>query len=170
MKTKAVIVVGLAAALAFLLGADQPAQGPSVYTDTLYGFTVEAPRFPKAAANTSVVPIAMHAPIDQAFVANVRATVQRIATSRQDFRQLSLAQFKVAGWRVNLDTDVTVSGREAVVFDYEGTVGGRALRWLALAVIDKEQVYLLTCTATKDTFSKYEKAFRDCVDSFKLTD
>ena len=168
MKTRAVLAIAVLAAVAVWLGAEQPGPMASTYTDALYGFTIQAPQFPPALPNTGVVAVQMYAPAEQGFAANVHVMVQRVATNRQNYRELSLAQFKVGGLTVNSDTDVTVSGREAIILDYEGMMGDRTLRWLALAVIDTEQVLLVTCTAPKDTFAKYEKEFRACLNSFSV--
>lgn len=170
MRGKAAVAIVVLASLTVLLGAEGPEHKASTYTDALYGFTIQAPQFPKAAAGTGVVPVMMYAPAESGFAANVNVMVQRVATTRKEYRETSRAQFEGMGLRQNPDSDVTVSGRKAIIFDYEGNMGGQELRWLALAVVDNEQVLLVTCTARKDSFAKYEKEFRACIDSFRLLD
>ncbi|MBE3098715.1 MAG: hypothetical protein IMZ44_16490 [Planctomycetes bacterium] len=164
---RAVLVVLAAAIGAGAAWAAAAARKPSVYQDGLYGFSIQAPAFPMAPPGAMVIPVMMTAPVEDKFAANVNVAVQQVTLSRDGFRQLSLAQFKQAGFKVNVDRDLTVFGKPAILWDYEGSAGGRDLHWLALAVIDTERVFLVTCTAPKDTFGKYEQEFHTCVNSFK---
>ena len=164
---RAVLVVLAAAIGAGAAWAAVVARKPSVYQDGLYGFSIQAPAFPMAPPGSMVIPVMMTAPAEDKFAANVNVAVQQVTLSRDGFRQLSLAQFKQAGFKVNVDRDLTVFGKPAILWDYEGSAGGRDLHWLALAVIDTERVFLVTCTAPKDTFGKYEQEFHTCVNSFK---
>lgn len=66
--------------------------------------------------------------------------------------------------------DRNVSGREALIFEYEGSPEGEALRFLALAVFDLDRVFLVTCAASSDMFPNYEKEFRACIESFRVQD
>ena len=163
---RAVLVV-LAAAVGAGAAWAAAARRPTVYQDGLYGFSIQAPAFPMAPPGAMVVPVMMTAPAEDKFAANVNVMVQQVALSRDGFRQLSLAQFKQAGFKVNVDRDLTVFGKDAILWDYEGSAGGRDLHWLALAVIDTERVFLVTCTALKDAFPKYEQEFHTCVNSFR---
>ncbi len=168
MRSRIAVAIVILVSLTVLLGAEGPEQQACTYTDALYGFTIQAPQFPEAPAGTGVIPVMMYAPAESGFATNVHVMVQRVAMTRQQYRETSLAEFKGMGLKVNSDTDTTVSGRDALIVDYEGKMAGRELRWLALAVVDKEQVLLVTCTAPKDSFEKYEKGFRACLDSFHL--
>jgi hypothetical protein len=163
---RAVLVV-LAAAVGAGAAWAAAARRPTVYQDGLYGFSIQAPAFPMAPPGAMVVPVMMTAPAEDKFAANVNVMVQQVALSRDGFRQLSLAQFRQVGFKVNVDRDLTVFGKDAILWDYEGSAGGRDLHWLALAVIDTERVFLVTCTALKDAFPKYEQEFHTCVNSFK---
>ena len=164
---RAVLVVLAAAIGAGAAWAAAAARKPSVYQDGLYGFSIQAPAFPMAPPGAMAVPVVMTAPAEDKFAASVNVVVQQVALSRDGYRQLSLAQFKQAGFKVNVDRDLTVFGKPAILWDYEGSAAGRDLHWLALAVIDTERVFLVTCTAPKDTFGKYEQEFHTCVNSFR---
>jgi len=168
MRGRAVVVLGVMVTVTVLLGAEQPGASVGTYTDTRYGFSIQAPAFPEAPSGGGVVPVQMFSPAELGFASNVNVMVQRAASSRPLYRQASRNQFQQMGLTINSDTDLTVSGKDAVLFNYEGAMGGRELRWLALAVIDAEQVFLVTCTAPKDTFGRYEKQFHACLDSFHL--
>ena len=164
---KAIVVLLAAAIGAGAAWAAAAARKPSVYQDGLYGFSIQAPAFPMAPPGATVVPVMLFAPAEDKFAANVNVVVQQVALSRDGFRQLSLAQFRQAGFKVNADRDLTVFGKPAILWDYEGSAGGRDLHWLALAVIDTDRVFLVTCTALKDAFPKYEQEFHTCVNSFR---
>jgi hypothetical protein len=98
----------------------------------------------------------------------VNVNIQPIVTTRQGYLELSLDQIRQAGFKVNSNRDVTVSGKDALRFDYEGKLGDRELRFLALAVIEKDRVILVTCTALKRSFEAIEPEFTACLDSFRL--
>ena len=168
MKTRAALVVVVLVAFTVWLGAEEAQRKVSTYSDAVYGFTIQAPRFPKGPAGGNVVPVFWQAPPEGGLSANVNVMVQRVAMTRQAYREATLAGFNQMGWKGISDSDLTVSGRDAMLIEYEGSMGGQAFRWLALAVLDKEHVFLVTCTATKDTFAKYEKEFRTSLDSFRL--
>jgi len=165
------LVYGLAAALAAagtVLAAQALERKPSVYTDGLYGFSIQAPAFPKAGKGSNVVPAILLGPAHGGFSSNVNVMIQHVVTTRDAYRQLSLGQMKAAGFKVLSDRDETVSGKEAIRCDYEGSQAGRDLRFLVLAVMDGDRVFLVTCTALKDEFGDYQKEFEACLGSFKL--
>ena len=102
------------------------------------------------------------------YFANVGVVVQNVTVTAEQYRKLTLRQFKTAGIKLLSESKKKVSGRDALMFNYEGRMQGQLLRWLALAVIDKDKVFLITCTARKDGFGKLEKRFKDCLTSFKI--
>jgi hypothetical protein len=114
------------------------------------------------------MPIAMAGPARSGFASNVNVTVQRVTTSREKFRDLSVKQFQMLRFKINSEQNLTISGKDAILFDYEGNMEGKDLRFLALAVVDTDRVFLTTCTALKSRFQEDEPEFRACLDSFKL--
>ncbi len=168
MKTAAVAGVCLLAGIAW--GGQAAARKPSTFTDETYRFTIPAPAFPKAKSGDSVVPVVMFAPAESDHTPNVQVTVHQVALKLEEYRRAQLDQVKRAGWKVNAETKVKVSGREAILFDYEGPHQGRELRWLALALVDRDRAFLVTAAALKAGFAKVEKEFRTCLEGFKLAD
>jgi hypothetical protein len=140
----------------------------SAYTDATYGFTIHAPSFPKATRGT-VVPLMMYAPPEDQFATNVNVGVQSVQMSRKAYRDASVAQFQKLGFKINSERNTTVSGKDAIFWDYEGTMAGRSMRFLALAVMDRDRVIVATGTALRENFPRYEPAFRTCLDSFRIT-
>ena len=160
------------ASVCFMLsgaGEEKPGGKVSKYADETYGFAIRPPAFPAAAKGVNVIPIMMLAAPENRFASNVNIVVQEKATTREEYRKLSLDEMQAAGLELLSDKDATVSKRDALQFEYQGYQQGNHLRWLALAVIDKERVYVVTCTALKDDYPKYEAAFKGCLESFELT-
>ena len=154
-----------------ILGAAQEkrASKASRYTDELYGFSIQSPSFPAAAKGSGVTPLIMLGPPENEFSSNVNVMVQETATTRKDYQKLSRDQFKAAQFKVLSEKETTVSKKDAMLIEYEGNQQGRDLRWIALAVITGERVYLVTCTALKGDYPKSEAAFKSCIKSFELT-
>jgi hypothetical protein len=159
------------AAVAFALRADgQAGRGKerSGYVDAVYGFTIDAPRFPKAKPSQSVAPVRFLAPAENGFASNVIVMIHPGKRTRAEYRKRELPQFAETGMKINAQRDVEVSGREAILLDYEGKQKDREFRFLTLVVFDADQVVHVNCTAPKKGFEKYEQAFRACLDSLKL--
>ncbi len=95
---------------------------------------------------------------------------QATTTTRKAYRDLSIGQFEQLKFKLNSEKELTVSGRDALRLDYEGTVpqGGKEYHFLALAVIDKERVVLVTCTALPENFAAVEPEFQACIASLKF--
>lgn len=140
----------------------------STYNDAVYGFSLEAPRFPAAGPNQAVVPIALTSVAEGGFSSNVNTMVQMITTTREDFRALSLKEMQRLGWKVNSDKDVTVCGRDAIEIDYAGQMRNKDLHFLSISVIEAKRVIVVTCAATAEDFKTLEPEFRACLASFKL--
>jgi hypothetical protein len=139
----------------------------SVYSDTAYGFSIEPPSFPKGEAG-NVSRALFFAPAEKGFANNVNIMVQHVSMTAEDYQKTSLDQFKEMGWEVKETQKRKVGDKDALFFDYAGKTNDKNLRWLALAVVAKDRVYLVTCTALAETFDSCEKEFRKCLDSFKL--
>jgi hypothetical protein len=169
------IFTGLMAAggVAALLKARSRPRGlkleDGVYTQLELGYAIKPPPFaPRAKMQEGGVMI-MKAPASAGFSANINVMVQLSASSLEEYEKVSLGQFKDMGMTLTKKTPRKVSGRPAVLWEFEGGMMGRELRFLSLAVVDRDRVYLVTCTGPKDGFETYEKGFRESVDSFRLT-
>ena len=139
----------------------------TVYKDARYGFSIVPPAFAPGDA-PSVTPVMFFAAPENGFAANLNVAVQTTPMTGQEYAELSRGQFQQMGFKVHSEKELKVAGRDAFLWDYQGKTQGLDLRWLALAVVDKGRVFLVTATATSDTFEKYEKAFREALRSFTL--
>jgi hypothetical protein len=169
MKTALVaIAASVAAHLAVLPDGGGRDAKPSLYTDGLYGFSIQAPPFPKAGPEVNVIPVMLLGPSEDEFSPNMNVVVQNTSISFSDFAEMSRKQFKAAGLKIAEETPSTVGGRDALTWVYEGVLQGRELRWLARAIATKDRIYLITYTSLAKSYAKYEKAFRESLESFTL--
>ena len=153
--------------LPLLLAAAPLPQAPP-YADPVYGFTIQPPKFPAASARVGVTPVMFFAPAENGFAGNLNVAVQSTDKTLQEYAELSRGQFEQLKLTLVSEKPLKVSGRDALLWEYEGKMQGRDLHWLALAVPDKGRVYLATCTATPEGFLRNEKAFRAALQSFSL--
>lgn len=140
----------------------------SDFRDSKYGYMVSAPAF-SGAEGASFTRLLVNGPFEAGFSPNMNVIVQEIKTTREQFMVLSEGQFAGVGMTLKSMAKREVSGRPAVVVEYEGPVQGRALRFLSLAVVLPERVLLVTYTAPAAAFSGLEADFRRSLESFKLT-
>jgi hypothetical protein len=168
MRTLLVLAIGGFLVVGLAWPAARTARRPSSYNDGTYGFAITPPRFPAAARGTNITPVILYAPPENGFASNVNVVIQNASMSRQAYRNLSVQQFQQLGYTVNSERNLTVSGRDAILFDYEGTLQGRDLRFLALAVLDTDRILLVTGTAPRESFKKYEPGFRAAIGSFRV--
>lgn len=167
MKRLGMVMAGLLF-LGTVMAAPGDAPRRSVYSDANYGFSLESPAFARAGQGQTVVPLILTGPNVNGFASNVNVVVSSISTTRKGYRDLTLAGMKKLDMKIKEDRDVTVSGRDAIRYEYEGTSEGKDVHFLALAVIDKDRVVLVTCTALASEFKTMEPEFRACLDSFQL--
>jgi hypothetical protein len=141
----------------------------SRYNDEVYGFVIDAPRFPGAGPTTASTPVLFTGAPVAGFASNVNVLVQAAKTTRKDLRELSLGQFRELDLKLISERELSVSGREAIEIEYEGKFPGqKKLHFLSLSIIDKDRVIVITCTSTPEAFAATEPEFRACLSSFRL--
>lgn len=101
-----------------------------------------------------------------AFAPNVNVQIQPHKGSLKEFAELSRKGFAAAGLKV-VSEKVTAT---ETVWEYAGTVQGRALHWYARAVPKKDRIYIVTATATESQWTASSEKLKSCVDSFRLDD
>ncbi|MFO0983564.1 MAG: hypothetical protein U1E76_17860 [Planctomycetota bacterium] len=154
--------------LGFCLAQEIAARKPSVYTDGLYGFSIRAPQFAATRDKTTVAPVMLLGPAVDGFSPNVSVMVQEGPMTREDYRTLSLGQFKQAKLELTSQKDLTVGGKDAWLIEYTGQQKGTDLSFMALAVFLGNRMFLVTCTDTKKDYPSIAAEFRACIDSFSL--
>ena len=160
----AVLVAG-SSAVAFQQGA---ARRP-VFTDDVYGFSIEAPRYRGVEPNTPSVRLVVSGPIANGFAPNINVTVQAVSTTLKAYIEQSQGQLNQGGLKLNGQRELKVSGRDAVEFDYEGELKpGLRLRFLSVAVVEKGRVVLATAPTPTDLFPGVEAEVREALASFQI--
>lgn len=158
------ITTALVAACLAIANAECRSAEPAVH-DTTYGFSVAAPAFPKQTdSGTSVTAITFGGPIHDGAAPSCNVQIQNMNITLKDFRAQSLVQAKALGITLESETPRKVSGKDALLF----VSSGHDVKVLSLAIQVGQSIYLATCFAATDQFSKYEKAFRGFMDSFAL--
>ena len=142
----------------------------SRYSDEVYKYVIDTPRFKMIDENKQQSVVGFMAPAETGLSANLNVLVERRKTTREAHRKLSIEQLKAFDVNIIADKDLKVSGRDAYSIEFEGIlIGNRPLHYLNLIVVDIDRVYVITCTALPDNFAEYEKEFRACLDSFRPT-
>jgi len=177
MKPSTILaMIGSAAAGAVLalaategLARQEKAARPSAYANGVYGFSIQPPAVPRAAKDSVLQAAMFFAPARDGFAPNLNVMVQEVKMSLDEYCTLSRGQFKQAGLKVRSEARKKVSGRDAVLWEYEGELQGRAMKWTSLAVADTDRVYLVTGTSTMDDES-LSKEFKASLETFKLAE
>jgi hypothetical protein len=136
--------------------------------DTQYGYAMSLPSFGNLPAGGAAIRLSAMAPAEDGFAANVGVMVQERKTTRDEYIAVSRREFGSAGLTVRSMALRQVSGHPAVLFDYEGQMGGRALHFLGLAVVLPNRVLLVTGTSAASAFAKHKAEFERVIDSFAL--
>jgi len=141
---------------------------PSSYSNGVYGFSITPPAFPKVDKDSGTQTAMFFAPGKNNFAGNLGVMVQTVKMTLEDYIKLSRDQFEKGGLKVGTESKVKVSGRDAILWEYEGAAQGRKLKFMALAVVDADRVFLVTGTSTQDDYEALSKEFKASIDSFKI--
>ncbi len=152
---------------AALFSAQTKPAAPAAYTDPANHFSLNAPDF--GPVKTSVVPVMFTGASENGFSPNVNVLIQMTKVTRKEFIDKMLAEFKTYNAKINSQKELQVSGHDAAILDYQATLQGHDLHFLALVVVGDDRVYLVTCTALATDYAAQEAHFKECVNSFKLT-
>lgn len=167
--------IAVASAAWLIAGCDDSTNGPprmgSIYRDATYGFSIEpleppAPKTQAVAIQTQR--LIMLLPPEKGFSSNINVMILPQETTRDAYIDVSKKELEALSATLLAEESLTVTGRDAVLLEYEMELSGRELHFLALSVIETDRVLLITCTAPKATFAKYEANFRKSLKSFLL--
>ena len=163
-------VSGAVVALTATSGFAGPARAakPSQYTNAVYGYSIVPPAFAKAEKDGAAQTVSFFAPARKGFATNLGIIVQMVKMTLDEYCDLSTGQFKQAGLKIVSETRKKVSGKNAVLWEYEGTLQQGELKWIALAVIDTDRVFLITGTTTPAEYAQVEKELRASLDTFAI--
>jgi hypothetical protein len=161
-------ILPIAAALFAGIEIGSQAAKPSTYHDANFGFTIQPPAYTAPAGENGRVVAHFYGPAKDGFASNMNVLIQKGASTREKYLAENKKQFEAMGGTVSPEKLRTVNGWDAVELSIKGDFQGRALQWLSLGVITKDQTYVVTCTATEKTYAEVEKAFRTSLMSFNV--
>jgi len=165
------LITGFACVLATLtvVSAGQERAAPAgVYRDTTYGFSMNTPRFPAVASGKQSLVATFFSRSDGEPAADVKIIVHGEGIPLAEFLAFTEQEIHRNGGTMGPTSLGPVSGRDAAIFEFDIMETHKPLRCLGLAVADKDRVYLITGTAPKASFDRYEPVFREALESFKL--
>ena len=98
-----------------------------------------------------------------------RETVDaELSVEEYAYRQFEIAQQEVAGLKIIEQENTTLSGRPAVEIVQRLSAHGLNLQQLQTFVLMREEICVITCTATVGNFNQYLPRFRRVLDSFYI--
>ena len=136
------------------------------FTDPIHGFTINAPDL--GPSKQVLTPVIFSGPVDSGFSANVSVRIQPGADKIKSYIAANLAQLADMKATVVSQKQLTVSGCDAVLIEFQATINGTAMHFLSLSVLQPDKIYIVTGTALDSNYAKYEEAFKKCIDSFAL--
>lgn len=173
-------LLALAAAFAagafFALAASEaaarpaPATAPAVYTNDVFGFSIAPPAFPKAEKTGGGQAAMFFGPPRNGFANNLNVIVQTGKMTVDEYVEASKEQFAQMEFKSLSESRLKVSGRPAALFEYEGKLQGRDLKWMAMAVVDGERIFLVTGTSAAADYAALSKEFKASLESFKIAE
>ncbi|MEZ0227362.1 MAG: DUF1304 domain-containing protein [Planctomycetota bacterium] len=158
----------LVCALAGLSVAEEPATRAGTFHSSQYGFTIEAPSFPKLDSEEQATIVELPAPATRA-----PSTVSVVVEVRPKFtferlRDATRVQLDKKGLHVREEKPLDVSGRKALLFRADGPLKGVETTVLELVVLDLPRIYRAVASARTEDWKRDEAALRAAIDGFKL--
>jgi len=149
-----------------LLAAAQPV----VIEDPRTGLTATVD-VPEAAPAPVLQLWYVNGPMRGDFQPNVNAQLQRLGGTLDTYRTTSLAQFAAMKLEVVADKKLLHNGKDAWLVEYAGTMQGRDMHFLGLAMdADDEGAFLLvTATAMESSWAQDESWLRAAVMSVETS-
>ena len=150
--------------------------GYLTYSDATYGFRIQYPPDWSEQAGTAGSVVAFlsqpQGPSDD-FRDNVNVLVQDLpdpSTSLQQYTDLSIRQGPdvIDGFKLLSSGPSVLASRSAERVTYLGRPGGRDLKFEAVWLVEKGRAYVVTYTATPDTFDSLEPMAEAIIESFRL--
>ncbi len=138
------------------------------YSGPAYGFSFDIPSLGSPSGVGNVHRIAATGPAHDGFAPNCGVQVQFVKMTLDDYLDLSNRQFAAAKLTTVAEQKIRVSGRPAATFEYKGSMQGRQLHFLSLAVHADDRIWLLTCVALEESFSSFKDDFSRAVESFSV--
>jgi hypothetical protein len=145
-------------ALSFMIATTSYAKGK--YENSI--FSIDSLMNESKIANTQ--PLIMSLPASEGFAPNINIQIQKYPNSLDDYAKLSTSQFKQFKFKIIQNEKI----KDALIFEYSGTMQGRKLHWYSMAYKKEDNVFLITATSTESQWKTQKEKLIGCVKSFKL--
>ena len=154
----------LGAALLPLAATLAMAQSPEPATLSFpnYGFSIKG--LPGAPGPSVTQVMAIYLPAENGFAPNVNVQIQPYTGTRDEYAQISQAQFDGAGFTV---IETKKPSDQELIFEYTGSAQDRNVHWYSRAVFTPGKVYLVTATCLDSNWPANEASLKASVDSLK---
>ncbi len=159
--------VFLVVALAGLSVAEDESKTAGSFHSAQYGFTIDAPAFPKLGAEDQATIVEMPAPLRAPSVVTVSVEVRPKYTLDR-IREAAKVSLDKKGFHVRDEKALEVSGRKAFLFRGDGPYKGTETTVLELVVHDSPRIYRAVAMARTEDWKRDEAVLRAAIDSFKL--
>lgn len=150
--------------------------GYLTYVDSTYGFRIQYPPDWTESVGSAGAVVAFVSPPQSAaddFKENVNVLVQNLpdpSMSLGQYTDLSLRQAGsiIDGFKLLASGPSTLAGRSAQRVMYLGQSGNHDLKFDAVWLVEKGRAYVLTYTATRDSFDAFRPTAEAIIESFSL--
>ena len=134
------------------------------YTSESLGVSIDIPTINPIESQEIYVIADFFLPSKGAFSSNIGIQKQKFKGSLNDYNELSLSQFKSAGWTV-IKFKKILNG---LLWEYVGSMFGHDLHWYAKAIKKGDYIYLVTATALSSEWESQKDVLKKSIDSFKV--
>ncbi len=150
-----------------IAGSRDPKPDPGTCVDRLAGYSLKLPGFDRPDPDRQALRTIFYGPTEDGFPVNVNVMSQPGGKSAEDYIAETKDGLGSMGFTLVSSKEKTVGSMPALTLEYTGSQRNRDLRFLALAVIGAERVWLVTCTAPDETFDEYRAGFARTLASFE---
>jgi putative membrane protein len=155
-------------ALAGAAVADGKAEKAGTLQNTTYGFTVDAPGFPKLGDEDEATLVQFPAPTALGPTSVTVSLAVRPAFKLDRVREGVRRHLDKQGFHLRDEKNLKVSGRDATIFTGDGPYKGQDTKVLELVVWDPPRMYTVVGMCKTDDWARDEAALRQSVESLKL--
>lgn len=135
---------------------------PATLSFPNYGFSIKG--LPGAPGVNVTQVMAIYLPAEDGFAPNINVQIQPYTGTRDEYAQISQAQFDGAGFTV---VETRKPTDQELTFEYTGSAQDRNIHWYSRAVFTPGKVYLVTATCLESNWAANGAALKVSADSLK---
>ncbi len=173
MKYKILLILMILLHVAIITSCARKEKG-RFYSDE-YGFSIVFPKYweiQQQEMGAVVIALSPEEGSRDDFRENIAITVEDVAddTTLENYFELSQKNLKnySKDYRLLYKNNTWLSKKPAMILGFTYTMSGLKLKVLQYYCLNKNKVYVITCTALPHTFDRYEAKFLKIVRSFRF--